>query len=90
MANYGSQDVKCPFYKNETKNSISCEGIFGCTCIHTFASRIEKKNYKQKYCDVFDFKKCILYKSINSTYKKHSKETEGTFAESILLEYNQG
>lgn len=74
MSSYGEEKVKCPFYKEETKNSIKCEGIFGCTCVHNFASSKEKKNHKEKYCDEFYFKKCILYQSVNSTYKMHQKE----------------
>ena len=87
---HGAEKTKCPFYKDETKNSLSCEGIFGCTCIHTFATATEKKHHKEKFCDVFAFKDCILYKSIFSTYKKNQKETKGTFAEDTLLKYNQG
>ena len=89
MGDYGAEKTKCPFYKEETRNSISCEGIFGCSCVHTFATATEKKNHKEKFCDVFNFKKCILYQSINSTYKKRPKEIQGAFAEDTLLEYRQ-
>ena len=87
--NYGAEKTKCPFYKDETKNTISCEGIFGCGCVHTFSTAPEKRTHKEKYCNKFDFKNCILYQSIFSTYKKHPTETIGAFAEDTLLKYNQ-
>ena len=84
---YGTVDVKCPFYKEETKNSICCEGDFGSSCIHIFKSRNYKNKHKEQFCNLFDFKKCSLYQSIFATYKKHPQETKGTFAEETLLTF---
>lgn len=64
---YGSQDVKCPFYKDETKNTIRCEGIFSAALSNNFDSAQSKKEHVKKYC-CKHFKECSLYKVVNQKY----------------------
>ncbi len=33
---YGSESVVCPFYTDETRNSVSCEDFIGKTCKRSF------------------------------------------------------
>lgn len=61
---HGAYKTVCPFYKDETKNSLSCEGIFGCNCTHTFMTAEDKKRHKKLFCDAFDYKDCILYQGV--------------------------
>ena len=68
---HGAEKTICPFYKNETKNSLSCEGIFSCSCTNNFLTAEEKKRHKKMFCDTFIYKDCILYQSI-----MHNKYSE--------------
>lgn len=65
---YGSQKTKCPFYKDETKNSIRCEGDFSITVNQNFENSTQKKEYKKQCCDE-DFSKCRHYKDVKSNHK---------------------
>lgn len=64
---YEAVDVKCPFYKDETKNSIKCEGIVSVACINNFDNAREKKKHKAKYC-CDQYNSCPLNKSIMLKY----------------------
>lgn len=64
---FGSENVKCPFYDEETKNSIKCEGAFSKTCNQNFDNSETKKKYKEKYCNK-DYNNCSHYKQVNSKY----------------------
>lgn len=61
---YGSEKTKCPFYKDETKNSIRCEGVFSKTTNQNFENSTQKKEHKTEYCDK-DYSKCHHYKNVN-------------------------
>lgn len=65
---YGSEDVKCPFYRQETRNAIKCEGVFCETCTFNFADQIKKKEHKKKYCNHFNYKKCPHAKKVIIKY----------------------
>ena len=64
---YGAEDVKCPFYKIETKNSIKCEGFFCESCVHDFKTAKKKKKHKELYCNA-DYKSCPHFVDVNSKY----------------------
>lgn len=64
---YGAADVKCPFYHEETRNAIKCEGVFSKTCTFNFENAIKKKKHKEKYCNL-NFKKCPHYEKANAKY----------------------
>lgn len=64
---YGSENVRCPFYSEETKNAIKCEGVISKTCKHNFETSTQKKKHKGKYCNRTYFE-CPYYKQVNSKY----------------------
>ncbi len=64
---YGSANVKCPFYDEETRNKIKCEGVFSKTCDQNFETSIKKKKHKEKYCNK-DFYSCPHYKQVRPKY----------------------
>lgn len=69
MANHESERAICPFYKEDgTKNTILCEGVFGCSCRHSFSNSKEKRKHAMQYCETFDYIECPLYAAI---YKKY-------------------
>ena len=65
---YGSADIKCPFYKSETRNAIKCEGVFSETCTFNFVNSIKKCEHKEKYCNHFNYPKCPHAKKIKDKY----------------------
>ena len=65
---YVSKNVKCPFCKEETRNTIKCEGIFSETCTFNFANPTNKKEHKEKYCNHFSYKNCPHAKQVNAKY----------------------
>lgn len=66
---YGSQNVKCPFYKDETKNSIRCEGAFSATVTNNFANTKDKYAYMKAFCyGIKSCEKCTLYESVMDKY----------------------
>lgn len=69
MSDYGSQDVKCPFYKGESKNIIKCEGAINDICTQPFRSKKKKEIHKSEYCNTFNCKECPYYKMLNQKYE---------------------
>ena len=64
---YGSEDVKCPFYRTETKNAIKCEGAFSASCTFCFFDSFKKKDHKTKYCNN-DYRNCPHYIAVAKKY----------------------
>lgn len=89
ISNYGSQDVKCPFYIREENTDLICEGAINKYCIHHFKSNRQKQEHKEKFCNTFDYKNCIYFKGIFSLYKPYKFEMPGTFPGHILERYKQ-
>lgn len=67
MSEYGSQDVKCPFYSKETKNTIKCEGVFCESCVYIFFSAIKKRSHKRQYCNTH-YENCPHYADVIKKY----------------------
>lgn len=65
---YGSVRVRCPFYKEETKNSLKCEGTFCESCIFAFKTTFEKEVHRDKYC-IRDYENCPHYSLVDDKYK---------------------
>ena len=66
---YGSEKAKCPFYEEDTKNSIKCEDFIGTTCKRIFENTIIKRKHKEKYCDsIENCPKCPHYKMVDKKY----------------------
>ena len=64
---YGSEKVKCPFYKEETKNSIKCEGVISINCTQTFEDAHKKISFKSKYCEK-DYFNCEHFIQVEKKY----------------------
>ena len=65
--NYGAEYVKCPFYREETKNTLKCEGEFSETCTFTFQHRQNKNLHKAKYCKT-EYCKCPHFLKVRKKY----------------------
>lgn len=72
MANYGSQDIKCPYYKSDVSKKINCEGVITKFCTQTFKSEKMKELYKEKCCCSYDYKKCPYCKMLDQNYKSQT------------------
>ena len=64
------EKIKCPFFKSDNYNSISCEGCSEESYIrHTFKNRFIKDEWQKEYCTEIDFfKNCPLYSLANEKY----------------------
>lgn len=75
---YGAESVKCPFYSEETKDTIKCEGDFSVFNIHIFESGKSKLKHKTQFCDKFNYKKCSYYKTVMLKYDLTTESGEKT------------
>ena len=62
--------IKCPFFKSDNFNSISCEGCIEKSYIRqAFKDRSVKEQWQDKYCMRIDaFKECPVYGAANQKY----------------------
>ena len=69
MASYRSSYVRCPYYIDDTRNSIQCEGI-GCADKTTsgFVSSRDCTEFFEVYCCNY-CEDCPIYKIINDKYE---------------------
>ncbi len=65
--------IKCPFYLNESRNLLSCEGVFKNTCMTTrFADAESKKEHLKRNCFFEDGGACPMAKSLFAKYGMQS------------------
>lgn len=64
---YGSEKVKCPFYKEDTKNSIRCEGVISIACSNNFEAAEKKRQHLELYCEK-EYEKCPHAKVLYEKY----------------------
>lgn len=64
---YESKQVKCPYYRDETKNTIRCEGVFSPAISNNFESSNAKREYEKNICDE-KYTDCELFKAIGKKY----------------------
>lgn len=64
---YGAVNVLCPFYKDETRNSIRCEGIVSAACVNNFADVNGKRAHKRNYC-CSNYQNCPLCSVLMNKY----------------------
>lgn len=67
VSDYKSNLIKCPFYKEETKNTIKCEGVVSVALQNNFRGTKDKKVFRKKHC-CKDYENCPLYSLINIKY----------------------
>lgn len=65
--NYGAEYVKCPFYFEETTNTLKCEGDFSNTCIFVFKNRLNKNLHKNQYCKS-NYEECPHFLKVRNKY----------------------
>lgn len=65
-----AKEIICPFYKDETNDSIRCEGYISDTCLNTFNDISRKTKHRESYCKTFDYFKCILADSLIEKYEE--------------------
>lgn len=64
---YEAKYVRCPFFEQDTKTQITCEGIISELSIQLFATEQAKKRCIRKYC-MNDFERCNIYYEIMKKY----------------------
>ncbi len=63
--------IECPFYLEEGKNFIKCEGVLnGTDCTHQFKNTAEKFNFETSVCSVMGGRKCAHHRSVALLYDK--------------------
>ena len=63
--------IECPFYIDEGKRYISCEGVIkGTTCVHSFESEFKKAQHEEGVCSVFGGRKCQHYRMLSVLYER--------------------
>jgi len=70
MSAYESVYAICPFYKDETKCEIKCEGVVSCSVINKFENTVQKREHEEKYCYSLMYRKCALSKRIFKKYEE--------------------
>lgn len=67
--NWNSADVKCPYYKTETKNSISCESMIKYSDMITlkFETIEKKKEHMENHCNT-NYNSCSICTLANKKY----------------------
>lgn len=65
---YGCENVLCPFYKDETKNSIRCEGIFSEALSNNFKDTKSKMQHKINFC-CDNYLQCALFSPLENKYE---------------------
>lgn len=64
---YNAKSVKCPFYKEDKRNTIKCEGtIPDSNSINTFIRHDDKKIQMALFCEK-SFEKCEQFRAVMST-----------------------
>lgn len=65
------KQIKCPFFRTDNFNSVSCEGINKNTLIRfVFSTKLERQAWQKKYCrQLGGCKECEIYKLANKKYE---------------------
>ena len=68
--------VICPYYLNETGQSITCEGLIGDTrTMVRFESAAQKDLYHQQHCQTYAYAEvCPLAEALERKYKAELEE----------------
>lgn len=64
---YGDVDIKCPFYIEQTKNTIKCEGIVSVTCSNNFSTTKAKREHQSIAC-CDKYRGCAIYRILELKY----------------------
>lgn len=58
---------KCPFFRRQNADSITCEGAVGVSAVQVFGRKEAKDKWRREYCGDFGFKLCPHYKGLMNT-----------------------
>lgn len=67
---YKDSDVKCPFFREQTKRSISCEGIIDESILKLW---FEDKKTKDRHSEIFccnRYCNCEIYSMLEKKYEE--------------------
>ena len=68
----GSVSNRCPYFREECRNKIVCEGITAdCNMHQTFANSKDKQSYVREYCDGF-YASCSLAQILNECHGRYT------------------
>ncbi|MBE6747900.1 MAG: hypothetical protein E7557_01565 [Ruminococcaceae bacterium] len=63
--------IECPFYLEEGKGFIKCEGVLnGTVCTHSFSDNAKKSEFEASVCSVFGGKRCAHHRAVAILYDK--------------------
>lgn len=62
-----SKMAKCPFYVEEDKNTIKCEGLVSTQSIHRFNHKSDKDGHKDKFCNNL-YSACKYFQAVEKKY----------------------
>ncbi len=72
---WNSKFVVCPFYKNDTTNSIVCEGLEkNTTLVQNFGDVKRKREYLSAICCARSWCLCYIAEMLN---KKYAEDRDG-------------
>jgi hypothetical protein len=61
--------IECPFYLEEGKGFIKCEGVLaGTVCTHSFPDDFKKEKFEVSVCSNFGGKKCAHHRAVALLY----------------------
>ena len=62
------EHVQCPYYKNDERQIIRCEGVENGTALHlAFSTRTQHKEYKKQFCRSC-WGKCMIARMLNAKW----------------------
>ena len=77
----GSVSNRCPYFREECRNKIVCEGITAdCNMHQTFANSKDKQSYVRDYCDGF-YASCSVAQILNECHRRYK---------SVICPHNAG
>lgn len=66
-----SKNVFCPFYNEEDRQTIFCEGLEPGTAVHlAFSTQPQLKAYKKRFCECTRYDKCLIAQMLAKKYEE--------------------
>lgn len=75
-ANYQDALAVCPFFSGiQNPKRIACrDEVANGYCVElVFSKKEEAKRYKEKYCESFNYDKCVTYQAMEERIKRREK-----------------
>lgn len=67
-SNRGTDEIKCPFFRNHERQVIACEGITDrCIVRLVFDTRDDRDTQERIFCSAA-FEKCEIYRAVSEQY----------------------